>query len=69
MTRLELFIKRWAIITIILWLITYVGFIFLGGGFNPFDWDSVQRMNFGSWLIAFGALTAIVSGVSVGAER
>lgn len=46
-------------------LLLYFGFIFIGGGFNPIEWNEVHRGNFGVGIIIFGFLSAFISGATI----
>lgn len=46
-------------------LLVYFGFIFIGGGFNPFEWTENTRLSFGIWVIIFGVLSALIGGATL----
>lgn len=46
-------------------LLLYFGFIFIGGGFNPLEWNEVDRENFGVWIIIFGFLSGFIAAAAI----
>lgn len=62
---MKTFLKNWAMIAAPVMLLTYFGFIFIGGGFNPLEWAEVHRGNFGEWIIIFGFLSGLIAVATI----
>ncbi len=63
--KFEVFIGRWISATVIIWVMTYFGFVIINGDFNLNNWNNIQRGNLGGFLVFFSVLTGIITAISV----
>lgn len=63
--NMKTFLKNWAMMAVPFILLTYFGFIFIGGGINPLEWAEVDRENFGVWIIIFGFLSGAIAAATI----
>lgn len=56
---------RWIFVTLILWVMTFIGFVVINNTPNITQWNDIQRGNFGGFLIFFAVLTGIITAISV----
>jgi len=63
--KFEIFMGRWIFVTLILWVMTFIGFVVINNTPNITQWNDIQRGNFGGFLIFFAVLTGIITAISV----
>lgn len=52
-------ILQWFIISVIVTLVIYIGFVFIANGLNPFKWLEVYRQNFGGLTIVCNLIVGV----------
>lgn len=63
--KFKIFMGRWMSTTLILWIMTFIGFVVINNTPNITQWNDIQRGNFGGFLIFFAVLTGIITAISV----